>query len=134
MACYNGHMLSTQPFTPDIDRLFRHRFVLWASRGIPTHAATVLADAGCETIEEVRLLGREYFENFQGCGKKTLQDLALIAGWPPPVETAADAIAAALSLSISDPEEAHEVAADVIIALRRSGFVVSTSSAPAGRR
>jgi len=94
----------------------------------------VLADSGCETIDDVRRLGREYFENFQGCGKKTLQDLAMLAGWPPRIETAADAIAAALRLTITDPEEAYEAAKDAVIGLNQAGFVVSTSSAPAGRR
>jgi hypothetical protein len=35
-----------------------------------------------------------------------------------------DAIAAALLLAISDPEEARKVAVDVATALRRSGFIL----------
>jgi hypothetical protein len=85
-----------QPTSLETERRFRPRFLVWVARGASTHAATVLADAGCETFDDIRRLGRDYFESFRGCGK-TLQELALLAGWQPKIDTAADAIAAALS-------------------------------------
>src|SRR4051812_19777978 len=128
-------MLNTQSTSLETERRFRPRFLAWVARGASTHAATVLADAGCETFDDIRRLGRDYFESFRGCGKKTLQELSLLAGWQPKIDTAADAIAAALSLTISDPDEAYEAARDAVIALTRAGFVIAVSdTAPAGRR
>src|SRR4051812_3047234 len=119
------HMPSAQPLTPEIDRNFRQRFLLWAERGLPTRAATVLADAGCDTYDDVQRLGREYFEVFTGCGKKTFQDLAIFFGWPPKVGSAVAAIAAALALSLSDPEQARDAAEDVVISGLPSFLVTS---------
>lgn len=97
----------------------------WTARGLSARAASVVALAGCDSVEEITRLGRAYFEGRPNCARKTLAELAALAGWPPRVATAADAIAAALALAIDDPTEAHEAATDVCIALRRSGFVIS---------
>jgi hypothetical protein len=47
---------------------------------------------------------------------------------------AVNAIAAALRLSIADAREARRAAFDSLVALKRSGFLVVTASAPAGSR
>lgn len=117
--------MSAQPFLSRIKvNLYPHRFMTWRRRGLSTRAATAVAIAGCDTVEEITRLGRAYFEGRPNCAKTTLAELAAIAGWPPKFETAVGAIAAALALSMADPEEAREAAADAIIALQRSGFVI----------
>jgi hypothetical protein len=107
-------------------RLYPHRFVAWQREGLSARAASVVALAGCNTIEEIGRLGRSYFEGRPNCAEKTLAELAALAGWAPKRATAVDAIAAALALSIPDPDETREVATDVMVALRRSGFVITT--------
>lgn len=115
-------------------RSYVRLFGLWAARGLSPRAAGALALAGCETIQEVTQLGRVWFLGKPNCGTKTLRELAILANWAP--ETPVEAVAAALSLSIADPEEAHEAATDALMALRRSGYVIAAKqrSTPAGRR
>jgi hypothetical protein len=111
----------------------RRRFDLWRARGQSARAAAILAQAGADTAEDVRRLGRAYFEGRPNVGAKTLEELALLAAWPPVCRTAADAIAASLALTISSPEECLDAATDALIGLRRAGFVV-TAPPPTGRR
>ena len=117
--------MTAQALSPHSNRFFPRRFMAWQHRGLSVRAAGVVALAGCDTVEEISRLGRDYFAAQPNCATKTMAELALLAGWPPRVDTAVDAIAAALSLAINDPEETREVATDVMIALRRSGFVIS---------
>jgi hypothetical protein len=64
-----------------------------------------------------------------------LQELSVLAGWPPEHRTPVDAIAAALGLSIPDPTEARDAATDAVIGLRRAGYVIAARrSEPAGCR
>ena len=116
--------MSSEQALPSVTRLFPKRFMRWQQAGLSVRAAAVLSNAGCDTPEQVTQLGRSYFEGRPNCGERTLAELAERAGWPPKRPTAVDAIAAALGLAISDPEETREMAADTIIALRRSGFVI----------
>ena len=119
-------MMSAQ--APKIGRMFDQRKEYWRSRGLSVRAAGVLAGAGCDTVEAVARLGRPYFERRPNCANRTLAELEKLAAWPPRRQTVVDAIAAALSLTITDPEEAKEAAEDTVIALRRSGFVISVGS------
>jgi hypothetical protein len=104
-------------------RFFPGRFVAWKTRGLSTRASTALASAGVDTVEQVAQLGRSYFEGLPNCGAKTITELAMLANWPP--KTPEDAIAAALSLSVADAEQAREAAADAVVALRKSGFTIA---------
>ena len=114
---------------------YHRRLTAWHASGLSTRAAGALATASCDNIDEVTRLGREYFEKLPNCAAITLQELAILAGWPPPRATAAEAISAALLLSIHDPDEAKEAATDALIALRRAGFAVVVSrSVPGGSR
>lgn len=116
-------------------RLYPHRFRLWSERGLSPRAASALALAGVDTIEQVTALGREWFQKKPNVGVKTLNELARLACWPDESKTPVDAVAAALRLAIADPDEAKEAATDAVIALRRSGYIIaSRQSAPAGRR
>lgn len=116
-------------------RFYPHRFRLWTERGLSPRAASALALASIDTVEQVAALGRAYFAGKPNVGAKTLEELAILAGWPPKNKTPVDAIAAALGLSIADPDEAREAATDAVIALRRSGFVIASHrSAPGGSR
>jgi hypothetical protein len=125
-------MTSKQALSPQISRIFPHRFMAWQRRGLSARAASVMSLAGCDFVEEITRLGRAYFERRPNCADKTLSELAELAGWAPKRHTAVDAIAAALALAIADPEEAREAAAVVISSLRRSGFVLTTVRREAG--
>ena len=123
-------LASTQTTRP-----FQHRLDYWRHVGLSLRASSALARAGCDSIEEVARLGREYFAGRPNLGRKTLQELAVLAGFPPERRTVIDAVAAALSMTITDADEAREIATDVLIALRRSGFVVvAPKTAPRRRR
>ncbi len=106
-------------------RHFPQRFEAWQRKGLSARAASAAALAGCDSIDQITQLGRSHFENQPNCGKRTLSELATLAGWPSKRNTAVDAITAALGMAINDPEETREVAMDIIIALRRSGFVIA---------
>jgi hypothetical protein len=98
--------------------------VRWQAAGLSARAASVVSLACCDSVEEIARLGRAYFEGRPNCAAKTLAELATLAGWPPKTRTPADTIAAALTLAM-DADEAHEAAADVMSALRKSGFVLT---------
>jgi hypothetical protein len=108
----------------ETSRLFFRRRDFWRSHGLSVRASGVLANAGCDTVDEVTQLGREYFEAQPNCAERTLAELEKLAGWPPKRQTVVDTIATALALAIGDREEARETAVDVAIALRRSGFIL----------
>ncbi len=118
-------MMSTQALSAQIIRRYPDRFASWQNAGLSARAASVVSLAGCDSVEQIAALGRPYFAAQPNCAAKTLAELAQLAGWPAPRNTAVDAIAAALGMVINDPEETHEVATDVMIALRRSGFVIA---------
>ena len=126
-------MMTKQSAPTQPDRHHHRRFTVWHASGLSTRAAGALAAAGCDNIDEITRLGREYFEKLPNCAATTLQELAILAGWPPPRATAVEAITAALLLSITDPDEAKEIATDALIALRRSGFAVVMSRSAPGR-
>jgi hypothetical protein len=105
--------------------LFPHRFAAWKNRGLSSRAASAASVAGCDTAAEIALLGREHFEKMPNCSSKTLQELAVVGNWPPKRQSPVDAIAASLALAIADPAEAREAATDAVIALRRSGYMLS---------
>jgi hypothetical protein len=105
-------------------RLFPHRLDYWRRFGLSFRAASALASTGCDTVEDAAKLGRIYFAGRPNLGRKTLQELAVVLGFSPERKTAIDAVAAALAMTIADPDETREIATDVLIALRRSGFVV----------
>jgi hypothetical protein len=108
-------------------RLFPHRLDYWRRFGLSFRAASALASTGCDTVEDAAKLGRVYFAGRPNLGRKTLQELAIVLGFSSERKTAIDAVAAALALTVADPDETREVAIDVLIALRRSGFVVVAS-------
>lgn len=110
-------------------RLYPRRFAIWQEHGLSVRAASAVAVAGCDTVADIARLGHAYFEAQPNCGAKTLAELAALSGWEPDRRTAVDAIAAALSMSIN-LKETRDVATDVMIALRRSGFTIIASSAP----
>jgi hypothetical protein len=111
------------------------RFDHWRGRGLSLRAAVALADAGCDSAEDVARLGPHYFAGKPNLGRKTLQELTALVGFSPARKTVIDAVAAALALTIPDLDEARDIATDVLIALRRSGFVVvAPRSAPRRRR
>lgn len=111
----------------DTKRNFDPRFRRWREAGVSVRGAAVLALAGCDSVQDINVLGRSHFEGRPNCAAKTLAELAVLAGWPPKAGTAVDAIAAALQMAVRDPDEAREAATDALIALRRSGFVVLAS-------
>jgi hypothetical protein len=114
-------------------RFYPYRFRLWSKRGLSPRAASALALAGTDTVEQVTALGREWFQGKPNVGVKTLNELARLAGWLDERKTPREAIAAALRLSLPNPDEAEDVAQDIMIALRRHRFAVVTArqSAPA---
>lgn len=115
--------------------LYPKLFMQWSKRGLSPRAASALALAGCDTVEQVTALGRQWFQEKPNVGVKTLNELARLAGWSDEPMTPAAAVATALQLSIPDPEAAQEAALDCLISLRRAGYVIaSRQSAPAGRR
>ena len=91
-----------------------------------SRAASAVAKAGCDTVAEIASLGREHFGSRPNLGVRSLAELEKLAGWPPKRMSAVDTVTTVLRLAIGDPEEAREVAGDVLMALRRSGFTVST--------
>lgn len=117
-------MMTTQPLTSTTSKLFPKRFARWQSAGLSARAASAVSLACCDTVEEIARLGRVYFEGRPNCADKTLAELAAICGWPPKSRNAIDTIAAALSIGMP-ADEAHEAAADVMSALRKSGFVLA---------
>jgi hypothetical protein len=120
--------------TADARRTYPRLFQLWSSRGLSPRAASALALAGCETVEQVTNLGRAWFQR-PNIGAKTLAELSTLAGWPPEHRTPVDAIAASLGLSIPDPEAARDAAMDAVIGLRRAGFVIAAKrSEPVSHR
>ena len=88
--------MTTRPPPRQTITMFSQRLVAWQRYGLSFRAAAVLANAGCDTPEQVTQLGRSYFEGRPNCGEHTLAELAELAGWPPKRPTAVDAIAAAL--------------------------------------
>jgi hypothetical protein len=116
--------MSTQQLPSATSRLFPKRFVRWQAAGLSARAARVVSLASCDSVEEISRLGRAYFEGRPNCAAKTLAELAALAGWPPKTRTPVDAIAAALTLAM-DADEAREAAADVMSALRKSGFILT---------
>src|SRR4051812_23426585 len=86
---------------------FNDRVAAWTAAGMSFRAATVLANAHCDTADEVHRLGRAYFEGRPNCADKTLAELAVLGNWPPKHQTitAIEAIACALGLSIGDADE-----------------------------
>ena len=99
-------------------RTFRDRYVAWQAQDLPARVADALANAGIDTVGQVARLGRASFKGRSNLGPKTLRELA---GRPKERLTAADVIAAALSLSLP-PDDARETVVDAVIALRRNGF------------
>lgn len=124
-------MSATQAQSPQTMRLYPGRFAVWQRHGLSARAASAVSLAGCDTVEEIALLGRAYFERLPNCAEKTLTELAKLASWPPKRRTAVDAIAQALELAISNPEEAREAAADVMASLRKAGFILTTTNGAA---
>lgn len=123
---WNRRRITEQAPSPLPRRLFPERLAAWRSAGLSARAAAALATSGCDTIPQVVRLGRAYFEGRANLGPKTLAELAKLAGWPPKRRTALDVVSSALSIGL-DPEEAREAACDVMVALRRSGFVLVTA-------
>lgn len=59
----------------------QYRF--WRHSGLSVRAATAVAAVGCNSLDEIRDLGWNYFHNRQNCGIRTLQELSdLVGGWP----------------------------------------------------
>jgi hypothetical protein len=112
--------------SPSTRRLFPHRFAQWQAQGLSARAASAVALAGCDTVEEIARLGRSHFENVPNLGEKSLAQLATLAGWPEQRRTAVDTIAQALSMAM-DPQEAREAAADVMSALRCAGYALTVT-------
>jgi hypothetical protein len=56
---------------------------LWREMGLSARAVSVVAAAGCRSLDEIRALGWHYFRRQENCGLRTLQELSeLIGGWP----------------------------------------------------
>jgi hypothetical protein len=125
--------MNTNPTTNAKDFGHHRRETAWRDWGLSTRAATALATAGCETINDISRLGRNYFANHRNVGAHTLAELDNLNAWPRPRRTAVDAIAAAFQMTMS-ADEAREAALDALHALRRSGFAIIAGSAPGGSR
>jgi hypothetical protein len=110
---------------PSPNVLFPRCLARWHAQGLSFRAAAAVTHANCDTADEVARLGRDYFEGRRNCSTVTMQALATLANWPSKRQTAVDAIATALAMAIADPAEAREAATDAVIALRRSGYVLS---------
>jgi len=94
-------------------RTFRNRHVAQEAQGQSAYVADVLTNAGIDTVGRVARLGRASFKGRSNLGPKTLRELA---DRPKERLTAADVIAAALSLSLP-PDDARETVVDAVIAL-----------------
>jgi hypothetical protein len=105
--------------------LFPQRLAQWRAQGLSFRAATALAHASCDTADEVARLGPCYFSRRPNLGPKTQQELAALGNWSPKRPSPIDAIAASLALAIADPEDAREAATDAVMALGRSGYMLS---------
>lgn len=132
MAAIVSHMSLTQALSlPPASRpQFEARFRMWQRMGVSARAASVLALAACDTVEEVRRLGRRYFAGYDNVGPTTLSELTRLAGWKSEVTTAEDAVVAALRLAIGNKDGARDVARDILMSLRRAGFVVLSRRNP----
>ena len=58
------------------------RVRFWREHDLSVRAATALAAAGCQSLDEVRELGWTFFHCQENCGHRTLQELSdLVGGW-----------------------------------------------------
>jgi hypothetical protein len=58
-------------------------FRFWREQGLSARAATAVAAAGCQSLDEIRGLGWCFFLRQENCGNRTLQELSdLVGGWP----------------------------------------------------
>jgi hypothetical protein len=126
MWCFiENHMERTQLLSSKTNRLFPRRLDHWRRKGLSFRAAAALANASCDTVEEVFRLGPDYLSRCSNLSPKTQRELAALGNWSRKRQSPIDAIAAALAMAIADPAGAREAAADAVIALRRSGYVLS---------
>jgi hypothetical protein len=105
--------------------LFPHKLAAWKNPGLSSRAASAALVAGCDTAADTALLGREHFEKVLNGSLKTLQELAVAGNSPPKRQNSVDAIPASLAIAIAGPAKAREAGTDAVIALRRSGYVLS---------
>lgn len=64
------------------DEAFAH-LKFWRDQGLSARAATAVAAAGCQSLDDIRNLGWHSFEGRDNCGRGTLQQLSnLVGGWP----------------------------------------------------
>jgi hypothetical protein len=124
-------MKAAQPHHRPIAAASQRRFDAWLATGLSCRASVALVRSGCDTAEDVARLGKPYFIANRKLGLKTLEEIGVVGGWVAKKASVTDVIAAALLLSISDPEEAQEAALDVLSGLHRCGFVLSLSRADA---
>lgn len=55
----------------------------WMGKGLSVRAATVIAAADCQSLDDIRRLGWWYFQGQRNCGLVTLMELSeLVGGWP----------------------------------------------------
>jgi hypothetical protein len=112
--------------------IFQMRSRVWLAAGCSPRAAAALANAGVDTVEQIVRLGRDFFRRQPNCGPRTLAEIGkMIGGWPEQSDRSArETIAEALMLSVADFREALEMAEEAISALHRSGFIISSRTAP----
>lgn len=58
----------------------------WIKRGANVRTANVLVAAGCDSIAKLRAMTPETAARLPNVGKRTLADIARLAGWPSPAE------------------------------------------------
>lgn len=109
----------------NVPQNFQSRFEAWQRKGLSSRACSVLALAGCNTVEQVRHLGRAWFERRPNVGIKTITELQKFAGWTADRKSPVDVIAITLRLSIPDIAEAREAAQDTVLGLERAGYVIA---------
>jgi hypothetical protein len=55
----------------------------WKAQGLSVRAATAVAAADCQSVDEIRDLGWLFFRRQENCGNRTLEELSdLVGGWP----------------------------------------------------
>ena len=58
-------------------------FVFWRKLGLPVRAANILCNLGCQSVDEVRAIGRDNMKAEFGLGPPNFNAIAALVDWPP---------------------------------------------------
>jgi hypothetical protein len=67
---------------PNMPRCDSVQYQFWRDQGLGARAAAAVAASGCQSVDEIRDLGCNFFRRRDNCGPQALQQISELVGWP----------------------------------------------------